>query len=104
MKPLPISAVAGLGGLIALAALLPRFDPSRSAPLILDRGQAIERVRHFADELRHRVKRRCWRGGFSLPAVVTGSASALPGPTRPKPPPTRGTGLGFSRYHGNPRT
>jgi hypothetical protein len=49
LKPLPISAVAAVGGVIGLAGLFPRLDPSPSARLTLDRSHTIERVRQLAD-------------------------------------------------------
>ena len=59
MKPLPISAVAALAGVIALAVLFPRLDPSASAPLTIDRSHAVERARQLAS--RYGVDTAGWR-------------------------------------------
>ena len=63
MKPLPIAAVAALSGLIGLAVLFPRLDPSVSAPLTLDRSHAIERARKLAS--RYGVDTAGWRAAVT---------------------------------------
>lgn len=63
MKLLAISAVAALGGLIGLAVLFPRLDPSASAPLTVDRSHAIERVRQLAS--RYGVDTTGWRAAVT---------------------------------------
>ena len=51
--------MAALGGAICLAVLFPRLDPSKSAPLLVDRNHAVERVRELAS--RYGVDTAGWR-------------------------------------------
>ncbi len=63
MKPLPIAALAALGGLAGLAVLFPRLDPSASVPLTLDRSHAIERAHEMAS--RYGVDTSGWRASVT---------------------------------------
>ena len=63
MRPLAIAAAAAVAGLVALAILFPRHDPSASTPLAIDREQAVARVRQFAS--RYGADTSGWRAYVS---------------------------------------